>query len=137
MAQIRVFQPSDAPQVTKLWQACGLTRPWNPPARDIAEKKKVQPELFLVLEEDGQIIGTVMAAYDGHRGSVNYLAVDPTHQGQGYAAQLMDAVETRLKAMGCPKINLMVRTDNLAVQEYYASRGYEPQECVVLGKWLD
>ncbi len=133
---IRPYQPEDKAQLVALWEACALTRPWNPPERDIAEKEKVQPELFLVMECDGQIIGSVMAAYDGHRGSVNYLAVHPDHQGKGYGAQLMDRVEAALGAMGCPKINLMVRTDNLEVRDWYEKRGYEAQDCIVLGRWL-
>ncbi len=136
MTNIRPYHPQDETSVTKLWQSCHLTRPWNPAARDIAEKMKVQPELFLVLEFEERVIGTVMAAYDGHRGVINYLAVAPEHQGQGYARLLMSEAETRLKAMGCPKINLMVRAENHAVRRFYENDGYEEQDVIVLGKWL-
>ncbi len=134
--KIRSFIRSDEPAVIALWEKCGLVREWNPPRRDIAEKQKVQAELFLVMKIDGTIMGSVMAAYDGHRGVVNYLAIDPAYQGQGYAKALMNEVEARLKAMGCPKINLMVRTDNLAIRAFYEHQNYELQDCVVLGKWL-
>ncbi len=134
---IRAFEAQDEMHVTALWESCALTRPWNPPKRDISEKQKLQDELFLVLEYEKQIIGSVMAGYDGHRGSVNYLAVHPDFRGNGYAKLLMEAVEKRLRQMGCPKINLMVRKDNLAVLDFYETRGYQEQDCVVLGKWLN
>ncbi len=133
---IRPFEDKDENAVILLWETCQLTRPWNPPARDIAQKQKVQPELFLVLEIGGEVVGSVMAAYDGHRGVVNYLAIDPAHQGQGHAKALMREVEKRLKAMGCPKINLMVRTDNAHIRQFYEMQDYKLQDCVVLGKWI-
>ena len=75
--QIRPFQPADEAAVIALWEACKLTRPWNDPRKDIARKLAVQPELFLVGTVDGEIVATVMAGYEGHRGWVNYLAVAP------------------------------------------------------------
>ncbi len=133
---VRPYEPHDESALIALWQSCGLTRPWNPPERDIAEKLEVQPELFLVMTDENKLIGSLMGAYDGHRGVVNYLAIAPDYQGQGLGRLLMQEIETRLKAMNCPKINLMIRTDNTNVQNFYAELGYEPQDCVVYGKWL-
>lgn len=79
--KIRAFTDSDAESVIKLWQACGLTRPWNNPKQDIARKLTVQDDGFLVAEVNQQVIAAVMFGYDGHRGSVNYLAVHPDYQG--------------------------------------------------------
>ena len=81
---IRPFQPEDEAAVIALWERCKLTRPWNDPKKDVARKLGVQRELFLVGVEAGSIVAAVMAAYDGHRGSVNYLAVDPQHRRRGH-----------------------------------------------------
>lgn len=94
------------------------------------------PELFLVGELNKQIVASVMAGYDGHRGWINYLAVQPDQQGKGLGGQLMSAVEQQLLNMGCPKINLQVRTSNLDVIEYYEHLGYVQDACVSLGKRL-
>jgi ribosomal protein S18 acetylase RimI-like enzyme len=134
--QIRSYQTSDEAAVVALWQACGLTRPWNDPHKDIARKLQVQPELFLVGELDGQLIASAMAGYDGHRGWVNYLAVAPEQQRRGYAAQLMQHIEQQLLAMGCPKLNMQVRTSNSAVLAFYRRLGYAQDEAVSLGKRL-
>lgn len=133
---IRPFRADDTPQVVALWQACGLTRPWNDPHKDIARKLQVQPELFLVVEEGGRVVASVMAGYEGHRGWVNYLAVVPEHRRVGLGARLMQEVEQRLLALGCPKINLMVRSANTEVVAFYRALGYAPDDVIALGKRL-
>src|SRR4051812_1593614 len=103
--QIRPYREPDEEAVVALWRACGLTRPWNDPHKDIARKLMVQRELFLVGEAGGQVIATAMAGFEGHRGWVNYLAVAPAWRGRGYGADLMRHIEAQLTSAGCPKIN--------------------------------
>ena len=81
-------------------------------------------------------MASVMAGYDGHRGWVNYLAVDPDHRHQGLAGRLMSEVEATLTALGCPKISLQVRAGNEVALDFYTGLGYEPDRTVVLGKRL-
>jgi ribosomal protein S18 acetylase RimI-like enzyme len=133
---IRPFATADEAAVVALWQAAGLTRPWNDPHADIARKRTVQPELFLVGELAGELIASAMAGYDGHRGSVYYLAVSPGHQRRGHARAIVAEVERRLEALGCPKLNLMVRRDNADAIGFYARLGYDEQAVVTLGKRL-
>ncbi|MGQ7957408.1 GNAT family acetyltransferase [Pseudomonas sp. SP16.1] len=133
---IRPFQPADEAAVIDLWQRCELTRPWNDPQQDIRRKLGVQPELFLVGEVDGQLVASAMAGFDGHRGWVNYLAVCPTQRRRGLGRQLMTAVEQRLEALGCPKLNLQVRDGNQAVLAFYERLGYRIEPLVSLGKRL-
>ena len=134
--QLRPFSPADESSVIQLWNDCGLTRPWNDPAKDIARKLTVQPEMFLVGEHDGQIIATGMFGFDGTRGWVHYLAVAPGHQGESLGRQLMAEGERLLTAMGCPKLNLQVRAGNEQVIRFYESLGYAPDHAVSLGKRL-
>lgn len=133
---IRPFKSHDEAAVVALWQECLLTRPWNNPSLDIARKLKVNPELFLIGEEDGLIIASAMFGYEGHRGWVNYLAVSPSHQRKGYAKQLMQHGEQLLYAAGCPKLNLQVRSTNASVLAFYESLGYKNDEVISLGKRL-
>ncbi len=80
---IRSFQDSDEAAVIQLWDRCGLLRPWNDPRKDIARKKRMQRDLILVGTVDGEIVAAAMGGYDGHRGWINYLAVDPNRRRQG------------------------------------------------------
>ena len=131
---IRPFAASDQDAVVTLWGQCGLVRPLNDPRRDIARKLEVQPELFLVGTLGAQVIATVMAGYDGHRGWINYLAVAPDYQRRGFARLLVIEVERRLLAVGCPKINLQVRSSNSGVLEFYRRIGYVQDDVVSMGK---
>ena len=133
---IRAFDESDGPAVVALWQACALTRPWNDPAQDIVRKLAVQRDLFLVGIRDGVLMASAMAGYDGHRGWVNYLAVHPDWRRQRHGEALMHAVERRLLALGCPKLNLQVRSGNTQVLDFYRALGYLQDDVVSLGKRL-
>lgn len=132
--KIRVFVEEDTSAVIALWENCGLTRPWNDPAKDIQRKLKIQPELFLVGEVEGSVIASAMAGYDGHRGSVYYLAVAPEYQRSGFGEMLMARVETLLTNLGCPKLNILVRSTNVEVLEFYKKLGYGIDEVNCLGK---
>jgi ribosomal protein S18 acetylase RimI-like enzyme len=133
---IRPFEPGDEDAVVQLWHRCDLARPWNDARKDIARKRAVQPELFLVGEVAGEIVATVMAGYEGHRGWVNYLAVDPRSRGRGFARALMRHVEELLLARGCPKVSLLVRNSNPSALAFYRRLGYQQDESVPLGKRL-
>jgi ribosomal protein S18 acetylase RimI-like enzyme len=134
--RIRPFLPPDTEAVVSLWQETGLTRSWNNPYQDISRKLAVQPELFLVADDGGDIVGTVMAGYDGHRGWLYYLASAPARRGQGIGRRLVEAAEDLLREMGCPKVQLMVRPENGGVHNFYAALGYEPFETWTTGKRL-
>ncbi len=134
---IRPFQTEDEASVVSLWQLCELTVPWNNPYKDIARKLKVQPELFLVGMLDSLLIATVMGGYDGHRGWINYLAVHPDFQGQGYAQQVMENVESELRKRGCPKINLQIRSGNARVMAFYQKLGFTDDQALCMGKRLE
>ena len=136
MMQIRSFDPADEESVVDLWKRCGLLRPWNDPHKDIARKMLVQAELFLIGVVDEDIIASVMAGFDGHRGWINYLAVDPNHRRQGYGQRLMAEAEYRLRHLGCPKINLQIRKDNLAAIQFYQQIGFSEDAVVSFGKRL-
>ena len=134
--KIRPFVESDQDRVIDLWNRCGLLRPWNDPHKDIARKLKVQRELFLIGEIDGRVVAAMMVGYEGHRGWVNYLAVDPERQRQGLGREMMAEAEIRLKALGCPKIQLQVRRDNAEAIAFYRRLGYAEDAVVNMGKRL-
>ena len=133
---IRPFQQADTDAVVKLWQQCGLTRPWNNPYEDIALKMDFQPGLFLVGTLDGRVVATVMAGYEGHRGWIQYLGVSPDYQRQGFGREVMMAAEKALRQLGCVKINLQVRETNRAVIAFYESLGFSDDHVLSLGKRL-
>ena len=148
--RIRPFEEADRPAVVDLWRRVGLYRPWNDPDRDIDRKLADSPWGMLVGVEESApaeatgpagecIIATMMVGYDGHRGSVFYLAVDPAHQGQGLGTALMDHAEAMLLERGCPKASVSVRAANLAVVAFYEARGYQVEDsahAVTLGRRL-
>ena len=133
---IRAYLEADEAEVVALWTACGLVRPWNDPRKDIARKLAVQRDLFLVGRAGDRLVATVMAGYDGHRGWVNYLAVDPGRRRLGLARSMMAAVEERLRRLGCAKINLQIRHDNRDAIAFYQRIGFGEDAVLSMGKRL-
>ena len=133
---IRAFEPSDEDAIVALWEEAGLTRPWNDPRADIRRKLTVQPELFLVAVEAEEVVGSVMAGYDGHRGWLYYLAAAASHRGRGVGRALVAEAERLLEATGCPKVQLMVRPDNTGARGFYDALGYEPFQTWATGRRL-
>ena len=132
--QIRSFQDSDEGAVIRLWERCGLLRPWNDPRKDIARKRRVQKELFLVGTVDGAIVASVMAGYDGHRGWIYSVAVSPAHRRRGVGAQLVRFAERALAGKGCVKVNLQIMEGNESVAAFYGALGFSVEKRVSMGK---
>ncbi len=138
----RGFIPSDTDDLVALWEACGLTRTWINSHDEIAIKAAEDPEGLMVAVASGndqpaQIVGSIMAGYDGHRGWINYLGVHPNWQRQGIARELMRHAEAYLRTRGAPKINLQVRRGNDAVLAFYDQIGYVDDDVIGLGKRLE
>lgn len=132
---LRPATADDAAAITQLWQACDLTRPWNDPGADLQRALDWAGSSVLVADDEGALIGSVMAGYDGHRGWLYYLAVDPARRGEGHSRRLVEAACAFLESLGCPKAELMVRGGNPAAS-LYPHLGWERQDVDVWGQWL-
>ena len=133
---IRTFALEDEEAVIEIWRDCHLLRPWNDPHLDIKRKMAFQKDLFFVGVLEDKVIATAMFGYDGHRGWLYYFAVSPFYQGKGYAKQLLAHGEHSLTALGCPKINMQIRNDNINIIEFYERLGYQKDDVLSYGKRL-
>jgi len=134
---IGTLAENEIQEAVALWEACKLTRPWNDPHADARFALSGPSSTILAARQGGTLLGTVMVGHDGHRGAVYYVGVLPEVQEAGVGALLMAAAEQWLKERGAPKLNVMVRTDNLGARGFYERLGYDPSEVVVLSKRLD
>jgi ribosomal protein S18 acetylase RimI-like enzyme len=138
MVEIRTYMESDEAAVAALWrEVFPDAPPWNEPEADIRRKLAVQRDLFFVAVEGDELVGTALAGYDGHRGWVYYVAVEPSRRRRGIGAALMRRVEEELAAIGCPKLNLQVRASDREAVAFYEGLGYVVEERVSMGKRLN
>lgn len=132
--QIRDFQfPEDYPSVEKLWASMekGVSLGRSDSPEEIQKMLAHDPGMFLVAEENGQIIGTVIGGFDGRRGLIYHLAVAASSRGRGTGSRLMDAIESRLRAKGCLRCYLLVTSDNPEGMQYHEKHGWERMNGVV------
>ena len=138
--EIREFRfPADYESIYKLWESIekGVRVGRSDTLAEIEKKIGRDPDLFLVAESDGEIIGSVIGGYDGRRGLIYHLAVEASFRGKGIGSWLMDEVESRLRVKGCLKCYLLVTDDNTEVEQYYQRRGWQPMDSIHLyGKEL-
>jgi len=123
-------------EVVELWKKCNLIVSQNDPVEDIMKKVDFQPDLFFVGLMNDRVIGSIMVGYEGHRGWINYLAVFPEFQRQGYGRELVQKAIDELKRIGCLKVNLQVRRTNTTVIDFYKRLGFKEDEVVSLGMRL-
>jgi N-acetylglutamate synthase len=137
-AHIREFRfPSDYEGSLRLWESIesGVTVGRSDTLQEIERKLQRDPDLFLVAELNGRIVGTIIGGYDGRRGLIYHLAVHADHRKNGIATQLLNEVEKRLQGKGCVKCYLLIFEDNEQAAEFYGHRGWrEMSENRIFGK---
>jgi hypothetical protein len=134
---IAPIEDDDVASVIALWERCGLTRPWNDPAADIALARRGDNAAVLVGRDGGNVAASVMVGHDGHRGWVYYVSVDPDCRAKGFGRSIMTAAEQWLLERGILKLMLIVRGDNAKVKAFYETLDYAEQERILYAKWLD
>ncbi len=124
-------------KVIALWDAVfGYDAPHNRPALAIDKKVAVDDGLFFVALSGQEVVGTVMAGYDGDRGWIYSVAVSPAYRRRGVGSQLVRVAERALSAKGCVKVNLQILEGNENVTAFYASLGFSVEKRVSMGKPL-
>jgi ribosomal protein S18 acetylase RimI-like enzyme len=134
---VRTYSVEDEQALVDLWDRCGLLRPWNNPVKDIGRKLRVNSDWLLLAVIRDKVVGSVMIGYEGHRGWINYLAVDPGLRRQGIGRRLMEHAEEILRKAGCPKINLQIRSENKQAADFYRDLGYLQDDVISFGKRLE
>jgi len=134
---MRDIADEDIQQVVALWNAAGVARSWNEPARDIAFARRDAHSTVLVGIEAGQVVASAMVGEDGHRGWVYYVAIAPERQRGGLGRVMMQAAEDWLIKRGVWKVQLLVRADNAKAARFYEQLGYRDTGSVCLQKILE
>ena len=129
------LDPVHRAEVICLWQSVfGYETAHNTPALAIDRKLAVQDGLFFVAIRRKRVVGTILAGYDGHRGWLYAVCVDPANRMNGIGTDLVLQAERALVELGCMKINLQIVSDNESVAAFYRSLGYSVEPRISMGK---
>jgi ribosomal protein S18 acetylase RimI-like enzyme len=131
------LSPDEIPAAIAIWKQAGLLRPWNDPDADAALALRQPGSTILGARREAKLVATVMVGHDGHRGWIYYLAVARAFRRRGVATMLMRSAEQWCRERGVPKLQLMVRSENIEMASFYAALGYDKSDVIVLAKWLN
>jgi len=135
--KVRGFAIGDYPEVRRLWVDSGLGFRLGDELQDVRRKLTRDSKLFLVAEDGGKIVGTVMGAWDGRRGWIYHLGVLPGHHRKGVATSLVRELEERMRGMGIPKVNALIYPENSVSVRFFARAGYTVVDMKEAQKRLD
>ncbi len=135
--RVQVLGSDHRDAAVALWHEAGLTRPWNDPGADFDRAVADTSSAVIGLVREDELVATAMVGFDGHRGWVYYVAVDERSRGRGLGRAVMAVAEDWLREAGAPKVQLMVRGDNVDVTDFYRRLGYEDAGVSVFARWLD
>jgi len=134
---VRQFHDADAAAVAVLWRRVFHDDSrWRAPEQIIERRRRRQRELFLVATIGNEVVGTMLAGYDGHRGWLYRVAVAPEHERRGVGRALVREAEQRLLQLGCPKVNLQIEGENRDVVGFYERLGYAVEDRISMGRPL-
>jgi ribosomal protein S18 acetylase RimI-like enzyme len=134
--KIRTFTISDYSDVVELWSQVGLEIRPGDEVEGIRIKLQRDPEFFLVAEERGRILGSVMGAWDGRRGWIYHLGVRPGHRRRKVATKLIREVESRMRDKGVLKVNALIYPWNRASIEFFTKSGFTVADMKEAQKYL-
>ena len=135
--EIRPYETADFAGLDALWrEAFPNDPPRNRAAQSVAAKLAMNDDLLFVAVDQGEVIGSIMAGYDGHRGWLYSVAVRQHAKRRGIGTALVETAETALRKLGCPKINLQVRSTNMAVIDFYKELGFAVEDHISMGRLL-
>jgi ribosomal protein S18 acetylase RimI-like enzyme len=134
--KVREFKIDDYEEVAKLWMDSGLGFRLGDDEDSVKTKLSRDPDLFLVAEEGGRIVGSAMGAWDGRRGWIYHLCVLPGSRRKGVATRLVDELEDRMRRKGVLKVNGLIYSWNRASLSFFSKKGYSVQTMKEVEKQL-
>ncbi len=134
---IRKHQKTDRNSLIDLWKTTFPDTPSHNQPDKIIDAKLAVDDLIFVAEQDGALIGSCMAGYDGHRGWLYAVAVLEEYRRKGIGAELVNTAMAALKELGCIKVNLQIRATKTKVAAFYKSLGFETEERLSMGAFIN
>jgi len=134
--KIKNFKMQYYQEVLELWKCTGIGISSSDTKEEIAKILDRNPELFLIGKKGKKVIAVVIGAFDGRRGYVHHLAVDPNYQNKGYGKSIMDELIKRFQRKKVHKIHLFIEKHNIKVMNFYRKQGWEIRDDLIMMSYI-
>ena len=125
--QVRKGHPDDVPAILKLWLLSDAPPTMTDDETGLRAVFERDPDAVFVAAAGDEIVGSLIAAWDGWRGNMYRLAVHPDYRRRGIAALLVAEGEQRLRDLGCRRVTVLVLTNEPGAKQLWSSVGYDKQ----------
>ena len=133
--EIRRYRPGDGPTLRAFWKTLDF-KSLGDDDDSLDRLAERNPGLVLVAEAGDAVVGTVLGAWDGRRGWLYHVGVAADRRRAGLGRRLVHEAERRLRALGCPKVNVIVRDENPEAARFWEAMGYGSPPARQFGKEL-
>jgi ribosomal protein S18 acetylase RimI-like enzyme len=123
-------------EVYQLWEKTGLSLGKSDTKEEIQRALNHCQDLFIVGKTEDKIVAVVMGAFDGRRGYVHHLAVDPDYHRLGYGRKIMIELHNRFTEKNIVKVHLFIEVDNEGVIEFYKKIGWFSRDDLVMMSYI-
>ena len=128
MVNIRIMTPDDFDGIAKVWEKHDGTNPVDDSREGLTRYLRRNPATSFVAEDNGTIVGTILAGHDGRRGIFHHVVVAPDHRGQGIGRMLVESAMEALRKEGIQKVLLVVFTHNENGNQFWEHMGFTVRE---------
>ena len=134
--KIEKFSMKYYDDVVQLWNKAGISVGSSDSKKEIERMLERNPNLFLIGKIEENIIAVVMGGFDGRRGYIHHLAVDPIYQKKGYGKKLVDDLISEFRRIGVHKIHLFIEKQNQAVVDFYSNLGWQIRNDLIMMSYI-
>ena len=134
--KIEKFKIEYYDEVVELWRKAGIEMVSSDTIDEVTRVLNRNPDLLLIGKVQEKIIAIVIGAFDGRRGYVHHLAVDPDYQKMGFGKTIMDGLIEQFRAMNIHKVHLFIEKSNKRVVEFYNNLGWDVREDLIMMSYV-
>ncbi len=130
--KIELFTMRYYHDIINLWKRSGIEVSSSDTQDEIAKILKRNPDLFLIGKEDENVVAVGIGAFDGRRGYVHHLAIDPDYQKKKYGKMMMDDLIERFRKKKVHKVHLFIEKHNEEVVDFYKKLGWDIRDDLIM-----
>ena len=134
--RIEKYSNTSYNEVIELWKKTGISVSSSDTKEELEKMYNRNPQLFLLGKMKEKVVGVVMGGFDGRRGYLHHLAIDPEYQKKGYGRLMVDNLIKKFRKLGVHKVHLFIEKNNKEVVKFYQNLGWKIRDDLIMMSFI-